>query len=291
MKTLPLIFISLMSALSPHLEQQPVFSACTELVRIDVLATDGRKSIAGLQVQDFEVFDNGVPQRIDRVLADAASLEAWLVLDQSGSVRDQAEELEDTARTFLAQLTSRDRAGLLTFRNGVTLHFGLSPVPRSAEAISEIRAEGYTSLRDAIAVALALRDKQMDRAMVLVLSDGMDTMSWLTEAQLSASAARSEAVIYPVATPQYEPHTSGAKYLQRIAEQTGGRVVRPEKRKPLSAAFHAVLAEMKSRYVLAYYPSGVATTGWHDVTVRLKSRAGKVRARRGYTVEVPKGPA
>ena len=78
MKTLPLIFISLMSALSPHLEQQPVFSACTELVRIDVLATDGRKSIAGLQVQDFEVFDNGVPQRIDRVLADAASLEASL---------------------------------------------------------------------------------------------------------------------------------------------------------------------------------------------------------------------
>ena len=282
MKAFVLVFVSLATSLGHLLEQQPVFSARTDLVRIDVLATDGRGSIAGLGVEDFEAFDNGVRQQIDRVLSDDASLEAWLVLDQSSSVRDQAEELEDAARTFLGQLANRDRAGLLTFRHGVTLHFGLSPAPPSPEAISEIRAEGYTSLRDAIAVALALRDKQMDRAMVLVLSDGMDNMSWLTEAQLSVSAARSEAVIYPVATPQYEPHTSGAKYLQRIAEQTGGRVVRPEKRKPLSAAFDGVLAEMKSRYVLTYYPSGTATTGWHDVRVRLKSRAGTVRARRGY---------
>ncbi len=47
---------------------------------------------------------------------------------------------------------------------------------------------------------------------------------------------------------------------------------------------------MKSRYVLTYYPSGIATTGWHDVRVRLKSRAGTVRARRGYYgVDTPKG--
>ncbi len=96
--------------------------------------------LPALQVQDFEVFDNGVPQQIDRVLSDDASLEAWLVLDQSGSVRDQAEELEDAARTFLAQLASRDRAGLLTFRHGVTLHFGLSPAAASPR--SDLRDSG-----------------------------------------------------------------------------------------------------------------------------------------------------
>lgn len=288
MKALPLVLMVLVPAIGPQQEPQPVFKARTELVRIDVLASDGGGAIAGLQAQDFEVFDNGVPQRIDRVLSQDASLEAWLILDQSSSVRDQVDELEHAARTFLAQLTNRDRAGLLTFRHGVTLHFGLSAVPRSLEELAGIRAEGFTSLRDAIAVALALRDKRMDRAMVLVLSDGIDTMSWLTEAQLSTSAARSEAVIYPVATAQYQPQTSGARFLQRIAEQTGGRVVRPDG-KTLAAAFQVIMAEMKSRYVLTYYPSGVATIGWHDVRVRLKSRGGKVRARRGYYA-APTGP-
>jgi len=288
MKALPLVLISLVASLSSRHEQQPVFSTRTELVRIDVLVTDGRGSIAGLQAQDFEVFDNGMAQRIDRVLREDASLEAWLVL---GSVRSQVGELEKAARTFLAQLTSRDRVGLLTFRHGVTLHFGLSPVPLSLEEFPEIRAEGYTSLRDAIAVALALRDKQMDRAMVLVLSDGMDTMSWLTETQLSTSVERSEAVIYSVATPEYQPRTSGARYLQRVADQTGGRVVRSENGTTLSATLHAVMAEMKSRYVLTYYPSGVATSGWHEVRVRLRTRGGKVRARRGYyAVDAPTGP-
>jgi von Willebrand factor type A domain len=163
MKPLSLVLLCVAASFSSHLEQQPAFSARTELVRVDVLTTDDRGSIADLQVEDFEVFDNGVPQRIDRVLSDDSSLEAWLILDQSGSVQGQVEELEDAARTFLAQLTNRDRAGLLTFRHGVTMHFGLSPLPRIPEGFSEIRAEGYTSLRDAIAVALALRDQQMDR--------------------------------------------------------------------------------------------------------------------------------
>jgi VWFA-related protein len=236
-------------------------------------------------VQDFEVIDSGVPQRIDRVLTEDASLEAWLLLDQSSSIRTQRGELEDAARTFLAQLSGRDRVGLITFRHGITLHFDLSPVAQRLKDFPTTQAEGFTSLRDALAVALALRDSRLDRAMILMLSDGVDTMSWLSEDQLATSAARSEAVIYPVVKMTNQgAAVAGARYLQRLADQTGGRVVRVEDGKKLSTTFQAVLTEMKARYVLTYSPVGVSRSGWHDIRVRLTNRAGKLHARRGYHV-------
>ena len=279
---LPIAFVA---AVTPRSEQQPVFSTRTEIVRVDVLATDGGRPIVGLQVQDFEVIDSGVPQRIDRVLTEDASLEAWLLLDQSGSIRTQRGELEDAARTFLAQLSDRDRVGLITFRHGITLHFDLSPVTQGLKDLPTTQAEGFTSLRDALAVALALRDSRMDRAMILMLSDGVDTMSWLSEDQLATSAAHSEAVIYPVIkTTNQGSAVAGARYLQRLADQTGGRVVRLEDGKKLSTTFQAVLTEMKARYVLTYSPVGVSRSGWHDIRVRLTNHAGKLHARRGYHV-------
>ena len=285
MKMFLALLAGLVAAVSPHAAQQPVFSTRTEIVRIDVLATDGGKPIVGLQRQDFEVIDSGVPQRIDRVLTEEASLEAWLLLDQSGSIRTQRGELEDAARTLLAQLADRDRVGLITFRHGITLHFDLSPVAQGLTDFPKTQAEGFTSLRDALAVALALRDSRLDRAMILILSDGADTMSWLSEDQLATSAAHSEAVIYPVVKMTNQAAAvAGARYLQRLADQTGGRVVRLEDGKQLSTTFQAVLTEMKARYVLTYSPVGVSRSGWHDIRVRLTNRAGKLHARRGYHV-------
>ena len=140
-------------------------------------------------------------------------------------------------------------------------------------------------MRDALAVALALRDSRLDRALILMLSDGMDTMSWLSEEQLATSVAHSEAVIYPVVkTMNQGAAVAGARYLQRLADQSGGRVVRLEDGTKLSTTFQAVLTEMKARYVLTYSPVGVSRSGWHDIRVRLTNRPGKLHARRGYHV-------
>ena len=285
MKMFLALLIALVAAVTPRSEQQPVFSTRTEIVRVDVLATDGGKPIVGLQVRDFEVIDSGVPQRIDRVLTGDASLEAWLLLDQSGSIRTQRGELEDAARTFLEQLSDRDRVGLITFRHGITLHFDLSPVAQRLKDLPTTQAEGFTSLRDALAVALALRDSRLDRALILMLSDGMDTMSWLSEEQLATSVAHSEAVIYPVVKTMNQGATvAGVRYLQLLADQSGGRVVRLEDGTKLSTTFQAVLTEMKARYVLTYSPVGVSRSGWHDIRVRLTNRPGRLHARRGYHV-------
>jgi hypothetical protein len=55
--------------------------------------------------------------------------------------------------------------------------------------------------------------------------------------------------------------------------------------KDLHATFAETLAEFRDRYVLSYTPTGVSTTGWHRLEVKLKGKSGKVTARRGYFAE------
>ena len=77
------------------------------------------------------------------------------------------------------------------------------------------------------------------------------------------------------------------RVLGRIAEATGGRYWRADRTADLEASFLRILEEMRTRYLLAYEPAGIALEGRHVLNVRLRGGKGRVRARSGYTV----GPA
>jgi len=73
--------------------------------------------------------------------------------------------------------------------------------------------------------------------------------------------------------------------LENVTEETGGRVLFASANSDLRVTFEKTLAEFRDRYVLSYVPTGVATSGWHRLEVKLKGKAGKVTARRGYFAE------
>jgi Ca-activated chloride channel family protein len=73
-------------------------------------------------------------------------------------------------------------------------------------------------------------------------------------------------------------------FLRHVAEETGGAVFTAGRAESLDESFLAVLARVKSRYLLRYQPAGVEAGGWHKLDVRLKDRKGDVRARKGYFV-------
>ena len=60
-------------------QQQPVFVARRDVVRIDVMVTDGNRSLLGLQAADFTVTDNGVRQQVDYVSFDELPLNVVLL--------------------------------------------------------------------------------------------------------------------------------------------------------------------------------------------------------------------
>ncbi len=287
-------------------DAQQVFRSDVAMVRVDVLVTDDRRPVAGLRAGDFDVRDNGVPQDVQLVPAGTLPLDVYLAVDTSQSVAGpRLVALVDAASAVLAALGPRDRVTFLGFGHGLSLlaeRTGDFDTVR--QRLPELRAGGATSLYDAVLTSLLLREGEPSRALLLVFSDGRDTMSWtrpsdmlgvLEAADVSAyvvsvgsqpsSSARSDITRHrrPV-RPDTDLWLHHGPVLDLIASVGGGRVVPAERIDQLAVTFVQILDEYRQRYLLAYTPQGEPAAGWHQIDVRLKSRKGVVRARRGYFV-------
>jgi Ca-activated chloride channel family protein len=290
------------------------FTSRALAVRVDVLVTDGRQPVAGLTARDFGLKDDGVVQAIAQIDHEQLPLNLILVFDTSSSVAGaRMRALLDAAQSLVGQLRDGDRVAVLSFASRVRLLTPLTPSRQQVRgALAAIEATGATSLRDAAFAALALRGADPGRTLLLIFSDGDDTSSWLSRAQVVEAARRTDAVVYAVAVTREQtvtrvavaspgwPGTAGAlqavrqdtvsvksagRFLEELTQESGGRILFATSDADLRGAFTRTLAEFRDRYVLSYTPEGVAATGWHRLDVTLKGKKGKVRARRGYFAE------
>ena len=260
--------------------QQATFSSRAIAVRVDVSATSRGRPVPGLTADDFEVFDNGVRQRIQLVDTGEVPVDLMLALDTSGSVTGaRIAELRSASATLLELLTPQDRAGILTFNQQVVLRSALSPdfeaVRRALDV--DIRPGDRTSLVDAVYAALVHADGGTGRALAIVLSDGVETGSWLRAADVAETAKRLDVVLFGVSIG-----APARNVLDDIADASGGELIRIESRTQLTAALETLMRDFRQRYLLSYTPEGVASAGWHALEVRVKRRGVRVKAREGY---------
>ncbi len=271
------------------------FRSATELVSIDVLVTDDRQVVTGLAAADFELLDNGVRQTIDQLYIEQLPVNVVMVLDTSGSVQgERLQALKAGALSIVGRLRRTDRAAVISFSHRLTMPSALTgDAVMLRKAIAGLTAEGSTSLRDAAYAGLAIRGADTGRTLILLFSDGLDTASVLDESRVMAVAARSDAIVYAIGVRDDQVVTATGRviaqagvtddrFLARLARETGGRLFHAQQHRDIEATFTRVLEEFNSRYVLGYTPRGVAPVGWHKVDVQLKSKRGKVLARRGY---------
>ncbi len=106
---------------------------------------------------------------------------------------------------------------------------------------------------DGVYVALTSTLAQPGRSLVVVCTDGSDISSWLRPEDVVESAKRSNAVIYAVTSADVQRVSS----LEKLTDATGGDMLRVASSADLRGAFQAILQEFRSRYILAYTPSGV----------------------------------
>jgi Ca-activated chloride channel family protein len=261
--------------------QKANFSVAAEEVRVDVLVTDKGKPVAGLRAADFEILDNGIPQEIQYVtLQKQTPISATLVFDMSMSVAgDMLNHLKDAARGLLADLGKEDHVALITFNNAVVL--GSPPtrdLARVRRALDQVQPAGNSSLIDGSYAGLVLAESRPDPPLLIIFSDGRDTISWLTSDAVLETAKHNDAVVYAVSTSGL-PNKS---FLSDLAEFTAGSIFEVESIENLPAVFLRILDEFRQRYLVTYIPSGVSEGGWHKLEVRAKHRSAKVRARPGY---------
>ena len=305
---LPAVVASVLGVTS--FAQVPVFRSGTDAVRVDVLVSDGGGApMSGLRQGDFELRDNGVPQRIVAASFEELPLHVVLALDTSGSVEgERLERLVGAARGLLDQLRRDDAATLTVFSHAIALRpIDHASWERAGAVLRRVSAGGLTAAFDATWIALMMAARPGSRPLVVVLSDGFDNRSWLGLDDVLEAAKRVEGVVYCVRVRPHVPPVServakqrrrglaatvpagSQNFLERIAEESGGRVLLADTDDDLQPALVRILDEFRRRYVLTYVPEGVEQGGWHGLQVTVKRRVSKVTARRGYQREWPSG--
>mgnify|MGYP005817754907 CR=1 FL=1 len=262
--------------------QEPRFSVRADIVSLDVWVGNRSAPVTDLRPDEFEVRDNGTLLPVLRADYAVMPVDVTLVIDMSASVRGTLlTALSNAVDAVQARLGPRDTVHVIRFDHRIA-----EQRVDTGQAVSAQLGPpgGQTALMDAL-VASLIRPRDPSRRQLLILfTDGADTISFVDESMARAVALRSDAAVFVVAASDRNifdmPH---AGFLEAITRATGGRLAVLSRESSLSPAFIQSLDEFRQSYVVQYVLPGQPQPGWHDVDVRV-SRPGTftVRARRGY---------
>ena len=266
----------------------------TEQVRADAvlvpaIVTARGQFVRGLKRQDFELFEDGVPQPIASLITEEAPLDLVLAVDISGSMEHALEDVKAAVRHLLTRLRPGDAVTLIGFNDTTFVVAEREKDPAAREAAVELLTPwGGTALYDATVRALDLVSRQWGRKGVVLFSDGDDRNSLTGRDAAMARVQASDAMLYTVGfgTGATVPRLRAS--LEEYALSTGGRAFYPRQVKELDAVFGQIVEELASQYVLSYSPTNHARDGkWRNITVQIRNGSYDIRARRGYRADGP----
>ena len=265
------------------------------LVRILATVKDAAGATVGsLEKSNFELRDNGALQQtavFERQTEQPLSVA--ILIDTSGSTaKDLKYETDSVTRFVRAVIRSgnpQDTVALYSFNWEVVKQTGYTRDPATVDRqLHLLHGEAGTSLYDAILLASRDMEDRPGRKVQVIVTDGGDTIS-RTPFQRAAEAAQlADAVIYPVlVTPvTNEPgrNIGGENALTNLAQRTGGQVFQPSVGADMDRAFDGILRDLRTQYLLAFYPKNVPLTAdrFHTLSVTANNPEWKIAARSGY---------
>ena len=272
-------------------KQSSVIRVQTNLVSILASVLDAHgQPIPDLTQDVFELSEEGVPQKIERFEAETnRPLDLALMVDSSMSTyKDMKFEAEAAAHFVRQVVRPGDTLSVFEFDEKVTqLSEYSADVPKLQEAVRRITPGAGTSIYDAILLGsntLRRRPGDRRRAIVMVTDAGETTsVSKFDDARRAAIA--SEALLYSIVLrPANESgrNTAGEHALITITDSTGGAMFMVDEMQQLDATFERIDRELRTQYLLGYYPTPVPPPGSHrHVTLQVKS-GDTVRYRKEY---------
>ncbi len=284
-------------------QETPTFRADVRLVNVVATVRNQKGDLVGtLQKEDFDIRDNGAVQEIRYFGRQTDQpLSVALLIDTSGSTaKDLGYETSSAAkflRALLSEGNPEDRVALYSFnydieQGGFTRNY--SSLERE---LKTLKGEAGTSLYDAVFYASQALEGRQGRKAIVIMTDGGDTTSTRDLKTALKAAQMADAVLYPIVVlPITNPagrNTGGENALQFMAEGTGGRTFYPAVNDQLDKAFADIIRELRTQYVLGFYPAGVPISKdpFHRLEVRVKSGELRVSARNGYYGESEGGPS
>ncbi len=281
--------------------QEPTIRVNVSLVHVVATVKNKAGELVGtLGKEDFEILDNGAKQEIavfgrqtDQPLSVA------LLVDTSGSTaKDLGYETTAAAKFLHAILTEgnpEDRVALYSFNYDIQQGGFTRNYANLERQLKLLHGETGTSLYDAIYFASQALENREGRKAIVVMTDGGDTTSSRDLHAALKAAQMADSVLYAVVvlpiTNNAGRNTGGEHALEFMAQGTGGRTYYPEVNAQLDKTFAEIIRELRTQYVLGFYPRGVTLTKnpFHSLEVRAKSADLRVSARNGYYGEAEGG--
>ena len=263
----------------------------TESVPVYVTVTDNDKRlVSDLMLEDFEVFDNGKPQKINIFENKPTPITAVVMIDTSGSMTTALDLVKDGAEQFLLRLLPEDRAQVGEFSDKIKSHPGsfIDDRDRLVYLLKHELDFGYpTRLYDAVDESLERLEPAEGRRVVLVFTDGDDTASKVGVGKVMDRAREKDVMIYAIGlvndyfNGQQRVRSQPDRGLKKLAEDTGGGYFELKRTADLGETFTRVAQELHSQYVLGFSPEAVDGRV-HKLEVRVKKSGMNARARKSY---------
>lgn len=251
------------ACLVAYAQDDATISVNVRLVNVFVTVTDNRGApVAGLKQENFTIKEDGNAQKIS-IFDKESELPLSIVLgvDTSLSTRkDLPLELASARRFVKAILRPVDGLSLYQFSEVVNeITPFTSDQKRIDRAIGGIQHGAGTALYDALYLGSQALEKRQGRKVMVFITDGGDTVSTTSYKDALREAQQAEAIVYSIIIVPIEASagrdTGGEHALIQISEDTGGRYFYANSETQLDAAFKQISDELRTQYLLAYYPS------------------------------------
>jgi Ca-activated chloride channel family protein len=292
-KLFPLLLLTLAASISPAQEPETTVKVDVKLVNVFVTVNDQRGApVGGLKKEDFRVREDGQEQKIAVFERESAlPLSIVLGVDTSLSTRALIKlELESARRFARAVLRPVDALSLYSFsetvREVVPFTADLKVIDRG---LDHIRTGAATALYDAIYLGARSLEARQGRKVMVVITDGGDTLSATSYKEALREAQQAEAIVYSVIVVPIEASagrdTGGEHALIQISTDTGGKYFYAKSLPDLDAAFEKISDELRTQYLLAYYPAQhTSDSDFRHIEVQLASpgQTYQARHRTGY---------
>jgi Ca-activated chloride channel family protein len=266
-----------------------------KLVNVFVTVTDERGApIAGLTKENFDLMEDEKAQKIALFDKESAlPLNIVMAIDTSLSTRkDLPLELASARRFAHAILRPVDVLSLYQFSETVSELTPFTPDLRVIDrAIDHIRLGSATALYDALFLGSEALEPRQGRKVMVVITDGGDTMSKVNYQEAVRAAETAEAILYSIIVVPIEASagrdTGGEHALIQLSADTGGKYFYASSLAQLDEAFRQISDELRTQYLLAYYPSQrLSDSDFRRIQVKVKGIPSdadfKVRHRTGY---------
>lgn len=258
--------------------EDDVIKIDTELVNLNVRVIDrNNRPVNNIQQKEFKIFEDGVLQQIDFFSKSEVPTNYGIVVDNSGSMRQQLDKVVEAGKVLVNTNRADDETLIIRFVGRDKIEIEQQFTSNKADLIDALDnlfiEGGQTAVIDAVYLAVENIDeyekskKSVDRkrrALILV-TDGEDRNSYYNEKQLFDLLKESEVQIYVIGLVDdlskeggfisKSPQAKAKAFLERMATESGGKAYFPKSAAELPSLAREISSELRTQYSIGYIPS------------------------------------